>query len=327
MPPRSPATTALVSVIVAATLFPAGCRQPDAGGTYQGYLEAEYVYASSPYSGALRELSVSRGDHVVPGQALFSLDPQPEAQSVVEAQERLIKAEAQLADTKKGQRPTEIKAVEALQESAATELQLAGQLLKRREQAVASNAGVISAEELDQYRSRVASLRSELARINAQLETARLGAREDLVRAAAADVDTAKAGLERASWVLSQKTQSSTVTGSVHDTLYRPGEWIASGHPVAVLLPPENIKVRFFVPEARLADIQPGTSVTVEFDGAPRPLVATVNYVSTRAEFTPPVIYSQQTRTKLVYMVEATFTPADTAGLRPGQPVDVTMRP
>jgi len=107
--------------------------------------------------------------------------------------------------------------------------------------------------------------------------------------------------------------------------LYRPGEWVGAGKPAVQLLPPANIKVRFFVPESALPALHSGATVSVNFDGGSRAFPATVNYISDEAEFTPPVIYSQETRAKLVFMVEAKFAPADVAGLRPGQPVDVTL--
>ncbi|MBI1178586.1 HlyD family efflux transporter periplasmic adaptor subunit [bacterium] len=304
-----------------------GCQKAASPGTYQGYLEGEYVYVSSPYGGALRELNVVRGDDVKPGQLLFSLDPEPEAQAVREAKEKLRKAEAQLADAKKGRRPSEIAALEAQRDSTKTDLQLAEQLLQRRQELQASNAGAVSAEALDESKSRVASLRAQVARLAADIETAQLGAREDQIHAAAAEVDNAKAGLDRAEWVLKQKTQSATVAGTVHDTLYRPDEWVGPGKPVVVILPPENIKARFFVPEADLPKIKTGTQVRVAFDGTKQVFPATVNYVSTRAEFTPPVIYSQQTRSKLVYMIEAKFGADAAPSLKPGQPVDVTLQP
>jgi HlyD family secretion protein len=304
-----------------------GCDQPAVVGAYQGYLEAEYVCVASPYGGALRELTVVRGAEVNAGQPLFVLDPEPEAQALQESVEKLRKAEAQLADAQKGRRPSELEALEAQVRSTQTELTLATQLLQRREQLAATNVGAVAAEVLDESRSRVASLRAQLARLNAELETARLGAREDQIRAADAEVATARAGLARADWVVAQKKQAAVVAGTVHDTLYRPGEWVTPGNPVVVLLPPENIKVRFFVPEAELAKMQTGRGVTIRFDGAPQPLTATINFISTRAEFTPPVIYSKQTRTKLVFMVEAKFAASEAAGLRPGQPVDVTLQP
>lgn len=305
-----------------------GCKKSaPSSGAYQGYLEAEYVYVASPYGGALRELSVARGDAVKTGQPLFALDPEPEARGFQETMEKHRKAEAQLADARKGLRPSELEALEAQQRSLQAELQLAEQLLHRREEIFNAITAAVSVETLDESRSRVTSLRAQVARLKADLETARLGAREDQVRALASEVDVAKAAVARAEWSLAQKKQSSAVAGAVHDTLYRPGEWVAPGNPVVVLLPPENIKVRFFVPETDLAKMQPGKSITVSFDGAPQPFNATVNYVSTRAEFTPPVIYSQQTRTKLVFMTEAKFATNVAVGLRPGQPVDVTLQP
>ena len=325
-PDRTSQPTSSAGLALVVALFGGGCDRPVTTGVYQGYLEAEYIYVASPYGGALRELNVQRGENVKPGQPLFALDPEPEAPALQEATEKLHKAEAQLADARKGRRPSELEALEAQLRSARSDWQLAEQLLQRREQLSAANAGAVAAEALDESRSRVGSLRAQTTRLTADLETARLGSREDLVQAAAAEVATARAVLARAEWGVAQKKQSSPAAGMIHDTLYRPGEWVAPGNPVVVLLPPENIKVRFFVPEAELSKMQPGRSVSVTFDGAAQPLNATINYISTRAEFTPPVIYSQQTRTKLVFMVEAKFATNFTIGLRPGQPVEVAMQ-
>ena len=106
----------------------------------------------------------------------------------------------------------------------------------------------------------------------------------------------------------------------------RPGEFVAAGNPVVALLPPENLKVRFFVPQEKLPQIKTGGTVSVKADGAAHPFTATVNYISTQAEYTPPVIYSRETRAELVFMIEAKFSPADAAQLRPGQPVDVELK-
>ncbi len=100
---------------------------------------------------------------------------------------------------------------------------------------------------------------------------------------------------------------------------------MAAGNPVVVLLPPENLKVRFFVPQEKLSQIKVGETVSVQADGAAHPFTATVNYLSTQAEYTPPVIFSRETRANLVFMIEAKFSPAFAADLRPGQPVDVTF--
>ena len=164
-----------------------------------------------------------------------------------------------------------------------------------------TDQGVISAEELDQAR---AQRDADQAQVAAQT-----------------------AALDKARWSFDQKQQFAPTNALVQDTLYRVGEWVAAGNPVVELLPPGNIKVRFFVPQAALPRIKPGQTVSVTFDGGQHSYSATVNYISTQAEFTPPVIYSQENRAKLVFMIEAKFSPADAADLRPGQPVDVQVNP
>jgi len=129
--------------------------------------------------------------------------------------------------------------------------------------------------------------------------------------------------LTQAEWNFDQKRQSVPQAGFVYDTLYRQGEWVAAGKPVVVLLPPQNIKVRAFVPEARIGIIHYGQTVRVLVDGVRDPFVGQVSYISPHAEYTPPVIYSRESRAKLVFMVESVFDPAVSAKLHPGQPVDV----
>ena len=303
------------------------CGPSEVPGVYQGYIEAEYVYIASPHGGALQELAVSRGDQIEKGQALFTLDPDPEASAFEEAEERLAKAEALLADARKGLRPSEIESLEVQKRGTEIELELAEISEKRREDLVEAKLGAISKEDLDQTRSKVAALRAQAEKLAADLKTARLGSREDQVQAATAEVHAAQAAKEKAVWALAQKKQVAPADGAVHDTLYRPGEWVAPGKPVVVLLPPENIKVRFFVPQAELGKMRPGREVRADFDGAPRPFTASINYISTKAEFTPPVIYSEAAREKLVFMIEAVFPPESAAELRPGQPVNVTLHP
>ncbi|HPF13830.1 MAG: HlyD family efflux transporter periplasmic adaptor subunit [Planctomycetes bacterium] len=303
------------------------CQKRSDAAYSQGYVEAEYVYVAAPYGGQLDSLSVTRGQEVTLGQRLFALDPEPEAHATLQARELLAKAQAQLEDAQTGLRPSEIAAIEALRQSVQVELDLARQSLERREKALLELKGAFAEEELDQRRSQVASLRSQLLRVSADLETGRLGAREGQVSALAAAVAGAQAAVDQAEWAQDQKQRSAPVAAIVHDTLYQPGEWVSPGSPVVVLLPPGNLKVRFFVPETELASFAPGDSVEVRIDGRPAALQATVSYLSTEAEYSPPVIYSRETRSKLVYRIEATFAPEVGRDLRPGQPVEVSRRP
>jgi HlyD family secretion protein len=289
---------------------------------YQGYLEGEYVYVAAPVGGALQTLAVARGDTVKPGQILFTLEQEAEVAAVREAEGRLAQAQARLANLRKGRRPTELAAFEAQRRRAEANLELSRAELSRHEELARSQ--VISPAELDLARARRDADQAALAALEAELETARLGAREDEVRAAEAESAAAEAALTRARWALTQKTQTAPASGRVHDTLFRAGELVPAGLPVVVLLPPESLKARFFVPETAVAMVKIGGTVTLRLDGRAQPAPARVSYVASQPEFTPPVIYSRENRAKLVFMVEARLAPEDAAGLHPGQPVEVS---
>jgi HlyD family secretion protein len=311
------------AVLALCAAFLAGCS-PRASNVFQGYVEGEYVYVASPLGGALTNLAVARGGSVTNGQLLFALERGSEADAVRQAEDNLSQARAQLDDLTKGRRPTEIASLEAQLDRAKANLKLAGDDLARREKLGSSD--VISKEELDQARAQRDADQAQVDQLTADIETAKLGGREDAVRAAQAVVASQQAALDKAKWSFDQKQQFAPTNAVVQDTLFRQGEWVAAGNPVVVLLPPANLKVRFFVPETALAQIKTGENVSVTFDGAPHAYSAVVDYISTQAEFTPPVLYNRENRAKLVYMIEAKFSPAGAADLRPGQPVNVELK-
>ena len=135
----------------------------------------------------------------------------------------------------------------------------------------------------------------------------------------------AQAKLDQAHWDLDQKSQAAPADGFVFDTLYRVGEWVAAGQPVVSLLPPANVEIRFFVPETVVGQLSKGDEVRAFIDGTSTPVTTKIYYISPSAEYTPPVIYSSQSRAKLVFMVKARPSPEDGARLHPGQPVDVIV--
>ena len=317
---RALAHLAWTGAMTAALCVLAGCRPPETGQV-QGYVEGEFVYVASPLAGTLETLHVQRGAQVKRGEPLFSLEGEPEKAAVDEAAQRLAQAGATLQDLRKGKRPTEVEAIEAQLGQARAASTLSQDELARQEQL--SAAGATTPQNLDRARAARDQDRQRVAQLGADLQTAQLGARSDQIAAAEANVRALEATLARAQWSLSRKQQAAPQSGLVFDTLYRPGEWVAAGRPVVVLLPPEDIKVRAFVPETRLAAIQAGDSARVTVDGLSEPLVGKVSFISPQAEYTPPVIYSRQNREKLVFMIEIAFDPETAAKLHPGQPVDV----
>ncbi|MHC1730074.1 MAG: HlyD family secretion protein [Syntrophobacteraceae bacterium] len=310
-----------ISAIVVLALVFTGCSRP-ASNQYQGYVEGEFVYVSSPLAGTLETLSVKRGDHVNAGDPLFALENTPEKAARDEAERRLTQARANLEDARKGKRPSEIQSVEAQLKLARAALLLSEKELARQEK-LARIQGASSEQDLDKARSVREQEGQRVAQLEADLKTARLGSRTDLIAASEANVRALEATLAKAEWDLAQKARATPQAGLVFNTIYRQGEWVAAGRPVVALLPPRNIKVRAFVPETRVGLIRPGDSISVVVDGMRDPLVGKVSFISPQAEYTPPVIYSRESRSKLVFMIEAVFDPETAVNLHPGQPVDV----
>jgi HlyD family secretion protein len=305
-------------------LFVAGC-----GGSptdrYQGYVEAEFVYVASQLAGPLEHLYVVRGQQMQPGDALFALDNGPEKAARDQAERQLAMARANWADLTKAKRPPEIASVEAQLKQAEAAVVASKNEIVRQERLLRTSS--TAQADYDKARAQYDQDKERVSQLKADLETARLPARSDLIDAAAANVRALEAALAKAEWDLAQKRQSAQQAGLVFDYLFREGEWVPAGKPVVVLLPPANIKVRAFLPEPKIGSIKVGQEVRVFVDGVAEPYVGHVSFISPQAEYTPPVIYSQESRAKLVFMIEARFDSKTAAQLHPGQPVDVEIAP
>ena len=140
---------------------------------------------------------------------------------------------------------------------------------------------------------------------------------------AEAALRTAQARLNSAQTRLVRRKVFSPVTGSVQQIYFRGGELVAAGKPIVALLPPANLKLRFFVNEATLPKLKLGDAVTVTCDGCESSIPAKITFIARSSEFTPPVIYSLEERSKLVFMIEARTDRPER--LRVGQPVSIAL--
>jgi HlyD family secretion protein len=315
--------SALPALATAGILL-AGCG-PSGERPLQGYVEGEYVRVAAPFAGTLTQLSVRRGAQVAIGAPLFALERENETSARREAEERLRGAEARLENLKTGKRPPEIETVAGQLQQARASRDLSAANLKRQQGLFAS--GFISSAAMDDARMQVKRDEARVAELSAAVATTKMPARNDEIRAAEADAKAAREVMAQSEWKLAQRAVAAPAAGLVHDTYYNAGDWVPAGSPVVSLLPPANVKVRFYVPEPQLARAQPGGEVALSCDGCGSPLAATIDYISNRAEFTPPVLYSKENRAKLVYLIEARpASAAAAAGLKPGQPVDVSLR-
>jgi HlyD family secretion protein len=304
-------------------------------GVYYGYVEADYERIAPLNGGTLTELLVARGDTVQAGQLIARFDDANERAVVAQAQARVAEtearvaqAQAQLADLQKGRRALEIEALIAQRAQAAAALALSESTYARQRVLVAD--GVVPAETLDNARAAFDRDTARIAEIDAQIEAAQLGARGDQVRGAEAALAASEAalaaaiaGLAQAEWRLDQRRLLATTDAVVTETLYAAGETVPPASPIVSLLPDGNLFLRFFVPEPEMAALGIGQVLILSCDGCPEGLSARVTYIAPEPEFTPPVIFSRDTRSKLVFLVEA--EPNRPGGLHPGQPIEVAV--
>lgn len=306
----------------------AACGERPATG-FQGYAEGEFVLVAAPAAGKLEKRWVSRGQEVEAGAPLFTLEQENEKAARREAEERVRNAEARLANIAAGRRKPEIDAIQAQEAQAAAARELSRRQLKQQEDLFAKN--YISASSMDAARANYERDIARVAETEAQIRLARMAiGRDKEIAAAQAEVAAARAVLAQSDWRLAQRAvgvpAAAPAKTLVHDTFYSEGEWVAAGNPVVSLLPPGNLKLRFFVPETAVGGLKIGQAVRAACDGCNAAISAKITYISRQAEFTPPVIYSREQRAKLVFLVEAKPELADAVRLKPGQPLDVSLQ-
>jgi HlyD family secretion protein len=307
--------------VLATALALVACGRP-ADPAWAGYVEGDYVHVAAPIGGALTTLTVRRGQAVAQDAPLFALDSTNESAAREEAAARATSAQAQADNAGKGRRAEEIAVTESQLAQARAQAALAASELARVQQLVAQ--GFLSPSRLDDARAAAQQSQARVAELMAALRVARLPARSDERAAAGALSDAARSALAQTQWRERQKQQRSPVAALVADTYFEPGEWVNAGQPVVALLPPGAVRARFFVPEAELGRLALGQAVELRCDGCAAPVAARIDFIASRAEYTPPVIYSNEQRARLVFMVEARpDQKEDAARLKPGQPIDV----
>jgi HlyD family secretion protein len=311
-----------VVVAVAAAFAVFSLQKAPAEASWQGYAEADFVKVGPTQQGLVTAVHVRRGDHVVKGAPLFDQDDTMDRAAVDQASHLTQQAKDQLANLQGPAKPTEIAQAEANLNDAIAARGKVQADLQRNETLLAS--GSATRQVVDQERADLASAEAKIAAAAAAVKQAQapLGRPDEIVAQASA-VEVADAALAQARWRLGQRSVASPVAGIVADVLARPGETLQAGAPVVSLLPPENIFIRFFVPEPSLAHVHPGDTVALTCDNCPPDVTGVVSFVSPQAEYTPPFIYSESTRAKFVFLAEARPKRDQAALFNPGQPVTV----
>jgi HlyD family secretion protein len=304
------AGAALLLAILAWLIF--GIGRGDRERLFTGYVVTDNLYLSSPIAGTVADLWVARGQRVAAGARLFRIDPTSLAARADQARAQIGEAQASAEANLAALSKARARFATAQAEAARADADLARYLAADH-----AKPGSVAKQQIDQARATAISARRD-----------RDAARDDITAADAqiasahASVARTRAGLTDAERQLHDLSPIAPAAGRIDDTLYQRGEWVAANAAVIALIPDDQIKVRFFVPQALVNGFKPGTRVAIACDGCPGGMAATVDRVASRPEYTPPVIYSLKTRDKLVFMVEA--VPARPRLLVPGQPMDVT---
>lgn len=310
----------VVLIAILAALASASCSEQRPAG-WSGYAEGEHIQVSAAVAGTLQRLAVRTGDTVLAGADLFHLDDANVRAAIAEADARVAAAQAQVANASKGKRADELAVIKA-QLAQARVVAARAEAELRRQRALVANE-FVSRSRLDDAQAAVKQARDKVDELQAALRVAALPARSDEQAAAAASAKAAQQVLAQARWRQQQTLGEAPTAGLVTDTYFNVGEFVGVGQPVLALLPPERRKARFFVSQNELGAIRVGQPVSLHCDGCGAPIAARISFISPRAEYTPPVIYSNAQRSRLVFMVEALPQAADAIRLHPGQPLDV----
>ncbi|MEL6448134.1 MAG: HlyD family efflux transporter periplasmic adaptor subunit [Pseudomonadota bacterium] len=308
------------TVYTIAALLLAGCSSDNPLDATIGYVEADWRYVAAPAAGWIVDLPVTEGDRINVGDLLFALDTTSEQAQRDEAEARVLQAEAEALNIETGARTEEIEALRARLAEAQARLTHATADHDRVMPLV--SAGLEPRRRGDALVAELSAATASVDALQADVRVAILAARPNARQAAAAATESARAARDRAAYSLAQRATESRYSGRIESLLLERGEYVTPGTPVLAVLPDHGLKIRFFVPQASLPGVRLGTEVHVIADGMTSTENAYVTYIATEAEYTPPVIYSRESREKLVFLVEARLP--EGSALRPGLPVDVS---
>lgn len=287
-----------------------------------GYVEGDYLKLAPVAVSEIEAVLVEEGDKVKQGDLIALLVSSDACSKLAEARAQYQQALASLNDLKLGKRPEEIAVLEATLKSAKAQATLNSTVLERYEGLLDRN--VISKAQFDEAETAVLVAQAQVTELEAQLSVAKLPARQDQIAAAQSELERTRANVDLAQWLLGKRKIFAPEPAEVTDIFLRAGEMSGPSAPIASLLPATSVKLTFYVPEEMYAGLKIGDQVEATCSGCTAPITLKLTHLAEGPEFTPPVIYSLETRDKLVYQVQAKPISASQP-LRPGQLFDVNL--
>jgi HlyD family secretion protein len=288
---------------------------------YNGYAEGDYVYVAPAAVGRIVIILAQEGGTVVAGETLFQSDDTHQTAALRAAQAQVAVAGANLENLATGSREAEIDVISASLDQAKADQHLAQTTLERSQRLLVS--GSVSQARVDADIASLQSADAKVAQLQAQMLVAELPARNAQRIAAEATLEAAQAQLDDAQSALEDRTVEAPIGGRVDKVFYEQGEVAVAGAPVVSILPPESLRALFFIPESDRAKINLGEVFIVTCSGCAADVTAHLTRLAATPQYTPPIIYSREERSRLVFRAEALLENA--GDLLPGQPL--TLRP
>jgi HlyD family secretion protein len=322
---RNASIVAVLLLAAAALWWVFGRGAAEGQSVFLGYVEGDILYIGPIEGERLEKLAVEVGANVARGDLLFVMSTPVLSRQRKEAAARISQMEAQLENLRAAMnRPEQIAVLQAAVERAEAALVLSTNEYQR--QKTLFSHGHATKTALDQAAMALDRDKASLQEAKRQVEAARIPSRSHEIDAAEAMLKQSRAQLDQLDIRIGRQTVTAPAAGVVQDVYFRPGEMVNAGQPVIALLPPGNRKVRFYVPQAQLASIKLGARVKVSCDGCKHGLWGRIYYMSGREEYTPPVIFSDQERAKLVFKIEARLE-GEARELPVGLPVAIRLWP
>lgn len=300
-------------------------RPANTDDVFLGYVEGDILYIGPYESERVASIAVAAGSAVKKGDPLFTMSTTLLDRARDEATARIAQLEAQAENLQAAMnRPEQIAVMQAALERAEAALQLSRADYERQRKLYTE--GHVAKAALDRAEMARARDEASVKEARRQVEASRMASRTHEIEAAEASLKQARAQLDALNIRIKRQSVVAPADGVVQDVFFRPGEIVNAGQPVVALLPPENRKVRFYVSEPKLTKVALGERVRVACDGCADDLYGRIAFIAGRQEYTPPVIFSDKERAKLVFKVEARLEGAARA-VPLGMPVSVTPAP
>lgn len=318
------ALLALAALALAAWRLHGDAKDADQS-VFLGYVEGDLLYVGPIEGERIAKLDVDVGGIVKAGDPLFAMATPLLQEQRDEAAARLGQMKAQVENLRSAMnRPQQIAVLQAAVERAQASLKLSTAEYERKKTLYSHGNATKSA--LDQASMALDRDKASLEEAKRQVEASRIPSRSHEIEAAEAAIQQARSQIDQIDIRIERQHVVAPANGTVQDVYFRVGEMVNAGQPVLSLLPPENRKVRFYVPQSRLAFMRLGAKVRVSCDGCKDGLWGRIFFASSREEYTPPVIFSDQERAKLVFKIEARLE-GDARQLPLGLPVAVRFWP